>query len=63
LRALPALTGGRERLDLSTAWETPPQPRFSELRSFLLSLLLALVVIEALLTRLGWPAKNTSPLV
>jgi len=55
LRALSAMTGGRERLDLSTSWEAPHQDRFSEMRPWLLAVLLVLVVIEALLTRLGWP--------
>lgn len=53
LRALSAQTGGRERLDLATAWEAPPQRRFAELRPWLLVLLLAGVVAEALATRLG----------
>ncbi len=54
LRSLSAMTGGKERLDLSKSWEAPPQQRFTEVRPWLLVLLLALVVADALLTRLGW---------
>jgi hypothetical protein len=53
LQALSNMTGGRERLDLATAWETPPQQHPFELRPWLVALLLLVVVAEALMTRLG----------
>jgi hypothetical protein len=53
LQALSTLTGGRERLDLASAWETPPQQHPRDLRPWLVALLLLVLVVEALLTRLG----------
>ena len=61
LQALSSMTGGRERLDLSTAWEAPSERRFSELRPWLLALLLAMVVVDALLTRLDWHWTRRQP--
>ena len=51
LRALSARTGGRERLDLATAWEAPKQERFRDLQGWLLAALVCGVVVEALVTR------------
>jgi hypothetical protein len=53
LRAVSERSGGRERLDLATSWEAPPQKRFADLRPWLLVALLGAVVGEALLARLG----------
>lgn len=53
LRQLAVATGGRERLDLSGVWERPfvkpPQP----LQPLLLGLALVLVLVDALVTRVG----------
>ena len=53
LQTLSRMTGGKERLDLATSWETPPISRFSGIQPWLVVALLLLVVADALLTRLG----------
>jgi hypothetical protein len=60
LQALSAMTGGRERLDLASAWETPPQQHPLELRPWAIAILLLVIVVEAVTAKLGlnvWPAK------
>ena len=61
LRAVSNLTGGRERLDLATAWEAPPQERFTSLANYLFVALLLLVVADALQTRLGGFRSRPTP--
>lgn len=53
LRNLAHLSGGEERLDLSNIWQAPRQPAFRDSRAWLVLLLLALFLLEALQTRLG----------
>ncbi len=53
LRALADRSGGRERIDLGSVWDAPRVMRPRPLRSWLLGAVLVLVVIDALLTRLG----------
>ena len=68
-------SGGHEVLDLSNAWRAPAIERFSDLRPYLFSLLLILILLDALFTRTGWqkleikwkdwrpraPTKKTKP--
>ncbi len=54
LRQTAAASGGRELLDLANAWQSPPIIRFTDLRPWILPLLLLLVLADALATRLGW---------
>ncbi|RYD38208.1 MAG: VWA domain-containing protein, partial [Verrucomicrobiaceae bacterium] len=54
LRQTAAESGGRELLDLKDAWKAPPVTQFTDLRLWLLPVLLGLVLTEALATRLGW---------
>lgn len=54
LRQTATESGGQELLDLKDAWKAPPVTQFTDLRGWLLPLLLLLVLLEALATRLGW---------
>jgi uncharacterized membrane protein len=65
LRAISQQTGGRELLDLKTAWLRPPFIHDSSLRIPLSLTVLALLLIEALLTRTGWkmPSITLAPRV
>ncbi len=54
LRQTAAASGGRELLDLAQAWQSPPVVQFTDLRPWLLPLLLLLFLADALVTRLGW---------
>ncbi|MFY7817297.1 MAG: VWA domain-containing protein [Akkermansiaceae bacterium] len=54
LRAASKQTGGRELLDLTSAWLRPPFIQDTSLRFPLLLLLLGLLLVEALITRTGW---------
>ncbi len=54
LRAVSNQTKGRELLDLSKAWLRPPYIAETSLRLPLGISLLALILVEALLTRTGW---------
>ena len=54
LRQTAAVSGGRELLDLSSAWQSPPLSQFTDLRPWGLPLLLLLFLADALITRLGW---------
>ena len=54
LRQVSLASGGRELLEISQAWRTPRTERFIDLRNELLLLALALMLIEALITRTGW---------
>jgi hypothetical protein len=54
LRAISAQTGGRELLDLSTAWLRPPFIAETNLRLPLGIALILLIIAEALMTRTGW---------
>ncbi len=54
LRAASKQTGGRELLDLKTAWLRPPFIQDTSLRLPLVLLILGLLLIEALVTRTGW---------
>lgn len=65
LRAASQQTGGRELLDLTTAWLRPPYIQDTSLRLPLCLFLLGLVIIEALLARTGWklPTWNLVPRV
>ena len=54
LRQTAAASGGRELLDLATAWLSPPLPQFTDLRPWILPILLILLLADALTTRLGW---------
>ncbi len=54
LRSISAQTGGRELLDLSTAWLRPPFIAETNLRLPLGIALILLIITEALMTRTGW---------
>ncbi len=54
LRHTSQASGGRELLDLSQAWRSPKVTRFADLQPQLLLAALALMLIEALVTRTGW---------
>ncbi|NNC90323.1 MAG: VWA domain-containing protein [Akkermansiaceae bacterium] len=54
LREVSRLSGGRELLDLSTAWLRPPATHSTDLRLPLLIAALAIMLFEALITRMGW---------
>jgi uncharacterized membrane protein len=54
LRSVSAQTGGRELLDLSTAWLRPPFIAETNLRLPLGIALILLIIMEALMTRTGW---------
>jgi hypothetical protein len=54
LRRTAVTSGGRELLDLSQAWRSPQIVRFADMQSPLLLAALVLMLIEALVTRIGW---------
>ena len=54
LRHTSQASGGRELLNLSQAWRSPKVTRFADLQPQLLLAALALMLIEALVTRTGW---------
>ena len=54
LRNLSQQSGGRELLDLSDAWLKPPVVLETSLRPALLIALLLLILLEALIARMGW---------
>ncbi len=54
LRQCSVESGGRELLDLSDAWLSPPLREWTSLRRWLLPALLTLILAEALITRMGW---------
>lgn len=54
LHSVSKLTGGRELLDLSKAWQRPPFEHEVTLRLWLALTLLIFVLLDALLTRTGW---------
>ena len=53
-REVARLSGGRELVDLSTAWIRPPSTTSTTLRVPLLIFLLVTVLLDALITRTGW---------
>jgi hypothetical protein len=61
LRTVSRLSGGRELLDLKDAWVRPPARLATDLRLPLFITALALILFEALITRMGWtlPVLNT----
>lgn len=54
LRQTSAASGGRELLDFATAWQSPPLASLTDLRGWLLPVILLLMLADALITRLGW---------
>lgn len=54
LREVSHLTGGRELIDLSKAWLRPPSTHSTHLRLPLLLAALLLILLDALITRMGW---------
>lgn len=54
LRAAAKQTGGRELLDLKTAWVRPPFIQDTSLRFPLIVSMLLILLIDALITRTGW---------
>jgi hypothetical protein len=62
LRAVSQQTGGRgELVELSTAWLRPPRVMEASLRLPLGIALLALLIVEALLTRTDWKFPTWQP--
>jgi hypothetical protein len=64
LRDLSEATGGRELLDLEKAWVRPQKLQLSDLRIWLGSGVLFLLLLDALVTRMGWslwrlPSRST----
>ena len=55
LATLSARSGGRQLLDLSDAWIRPPVETLSDFRIPLLIALLLVILLDALITRIGWP--------
>jgi len=47
-------SGGRELVDLSTAWLSPPVREWTDLRRWVLPGLLGMILLEVLMTRTGW---------
>ena len=54
LRTLSQQTSGRNLTDLSKAWVRPPVLHFAGLRIALAIALLIAVLLDALITRIGW---------
>ncbi len=54
LQNVARVSGGGERIDLSKIWQAPRQEEFNGIRAWLLGALLAVFLVEALVTRLGW---------
>jgi len=54
LKQASELSGGTELVDLSKAWQQPEIKDFSTIRPWLLTLLLMMMVGDALVTRMGW---------
>ena len=54
LREVSRLSGGRELIDLSTAWIRPPAIHSTNLRLPLLIATFLLILFDALITRMGW---------
>ncbi len=54
LKSVARATGGVERLDLAQIWDAPRRAEFYDPRNILLTLLLAVFVLDALAVRLGW---------
>ncbi len=54
LRQVSLASGGRELLELGQAWRSPHLERFVSLSLPLLLLILALLLVDALVTRMGW---------
>jgi hypothetical protein len=54
LREVAVRSGGRELVDLSTAWLSPPVREWTDLRRWVLPGLLAMILLEVLMTRTGW---------
>jgi hypothetical protein len=55
LRQVSQASGGRELLDLQKAWVRPEQVRVTDLRVWLAMAILVCVLLDALITRTGWP--------
>ncbi len=66
LRAVAERTGGKEVLDLASIWNSPRESHVKSFRAWLLAILLGLIVVEALMTRLGvnraWPLARIGKL-
>ena len=60
LRAASAATGGRELIDLSQAWLRPPANYSSDLRIPLVIAALLLILLDALISRMGWTLPSFS---
>jgi hypothetical protein len=58
LRAAAAISGGGERVDLAEIWKAPRKAGFSDLRGWLILLLLLVFLADAAVTRLGWKAPK-----
>lgn len=54
LRSTSEISGGKELLELTEAWQKPERKDFASIQPWLLVLLLLLIVFEALVTRTGW---------
>lgn len=54
LREVSRLSGGRELIDLSKAWVRPPAIHSSKLRLPLLLVAILVILLDALITRMGW---------
>ncbi len=54
LRQTAAASGGQELLDLASAWRKPSVRDFTGIENWLFAALLAVILVEALVTRMGW---------
>lgn len=61
LKAVSALSGGEERLDLTQAWEAVPRPVSRGLRALLWVAFLLVLLAEALRVRLAGPVTRRAP--
>jgi hypothetical protein len=61
LKTLAAMVGGEERLDLASIWKAPRRSAFRDLRPWLYSTLVSLLLLEALLSRTGWSLPRWQP--
>ncbi len=60
LRSVSRISGGRELLNLETAWLRPPAIHSTDLRLPLFIAILSLILFDALISRMGWSLPKFS---
>lgn len=61
LVAVSSRSGGVERVDLSDIWKAPRPSAWRSIRPWLLPALLVTILLEALVTQVGWTWRRTQP--